>query len=176
MFLDEDCFIYKDLVLSCADRFLREYENLADFIKYPGDIHNNMWDVSHFLYKGEWDENHKCRESLKILRNLEYLFIASYSVLRSGAVIYPHSGYNLKKPVFRVHLPLIIPEGDCWLKVGKETRTWEMGKLLIFDDTVEHEAQNNTTEDRVILLMDFTMNAFQAGLKDLAPWHDLYRN
>ena len=39
------------------------------------------------------------------------------------------------------HLPLIVPNG-CWLRVGNETREWEEGKLLIFDDSIEHEAKN----------------------------------
>jgi aspartyl/asparaginyl beta-hydroxylase (cupin superfamily) len=51
------------------------------------------------------------------------------------------------------HLPLIVPKG-CWLRVGNETREWEEGKLLIFDDSIEHEAMNPTGELRIILLFD----------------------
>jgi aspartyl/asparaginyl beta-hydroxylase (cupin superfamily) len=51
------------------------------------------------------------------------------------------------------HLPLVVPEG-CWLRVGNETRHWEEGKLLIFDDSIVHEARNPTTETRIILLFD----------------------
>jgi beta-hydroxylase len=171
MFLDQDNFIHKDVVLSYAEVFSEEYKGIINFFKYPRDIHNGKWDVSPFLYKGKWFKNHKCKKSLEKLKSLKHIFIASYSVFRSGAVVYPHVGYDLSEPVFRVHLPLIvpsptkkgviIPEKDCWLKVGGETRIWEVGKLLIFDDTVQHEAQNNTAEDRVILLMDFTRDAFK---------------
>ena len=51
------------------------------------------------------------------------------------------------------HLPLIVPKG-CWLRVGNDTREWEEGKLLIFDDSIEHEARNPTGEFRIILLFD----------------------
>ena len=51
------------------------------------------------------------------------------------------------------HLPLIVPPG-CWLRVGNETRHWEEGKLMIFDDSIEHEAKNESDQTRIILLFD----------------------
>jgi aspartyl/asparaginyl beta-hydroxylase (cupin superfamily) len=51
------------------------------------------------------------------------------------------------------HLPLIVPPG-CGFRVGNEVRQWEEGKLLIFDDTIEHEAWNDSNEDRVVLIFD----------------------
>ncbi|MBK9657705.1 MAG: aspartyl/asparaginyl beta-hydroxylase domain-containing protein [Rhodanobacteraceae bacterium] len=38
-----------------------------------------------------------------------------------------------------VHLPLIVPPNCGALKVVDEARAWEYGRLLIFDDTFEHE-------------------------------------
>jgi aspartyl/asparaginyl beta-hydroxylase (cupin superfamily) len=51
------------------------------------------------------------------------------------------------------HLPLIVPE-NCRLRVGNHTRTVEEGKMLIFDDSVEHEAWNDSDDVRVILLFE----------------------
>ena len=51
------------------------------------------------------------------------------------------------------HLPLIVPPG-CRFRVGDEVRAWEVGKLLIFDDTIEHEAWNDGVEDRIVLIFD----------------------
>jgi aspartate beta-hydroxylase len=51
------------------------------------------------------------------------------------------------------HLPLIVPEG-CRFRVGNEVREWEPGKLLIFDDTIEHEAWNGSAYPRAILIFD----------------------
>jgi hypothetical protein len=74
-----------------------------------------------------------------------------FSRLEPGAHIPPHNGMLNCRLI--CHLPLIVPEG-CWLRVGNETREWEEGKLLIFDDSIEHEAGNPSGELRIILLFD----------------------
>jgi hypothetical protein len=74
-----------------------------------------------------------------------------FSLLQPGAHIPPHHGMLNSRLI--CHLPLIVPPG-CWLRVGNETRNWEEGRLLIFDDSIEHEAMNPTGELRVILLFD----------------------
>ncbi len=74
-----------------------------------------------------------------------------FSRLEPGAHIPPHTGMLNCRLI--CHLPLIVPRG-CWLRVGNETREWEEGKLLIFDDSFEHEAKNPTGELRIILLFD----------------------
>ncbi|MGH6729441.1 MAG: aspartyl/asparaginyl beta-hydroxylase domain-containing protein, partial [Sphingomicrobium sp.] len=51
------------------------------------------------------------------------------------------------------HLPLIVPP-DCGFRVGNEVRQWEEGKLLAFDDTIEHEAWNRSEADRAVLIID----------------------
>lgn len=74
-----------------------------------------------------------------------------FSMLKAGAHIGAHTGmYNTR---LICHLPLIVPPG-CRFRVGNEVREWEEGKLLIFDDTIEHEAWNDSTEDRVMLIFD----------------------
>lgn len=74
-----------------------------------------------------------------------------FSRLEAGAHIPPHTGILNCRLI--CHLPLIVPQG-CWLRVGNETRQWEEGKLLIFDDSMEHEAKNPSKELRIILLFD----------------------
>ncbi|MGF1461700.1 MAG: aspartyl/asparaginyl beta-hydroxylase domain-containing protein, partial [Maricaulaceae bacterium] len=51
------------------------------------------------------------------------------------------------------HAPLVIPE-NCWIRVGNQVRTWTPGELLIFDDSVEHEAKNDSSETRLVLIFD----------------------
>jgi aspartyl/asparaginyl beta-hydroxylase (cupin superfamily) len=76
---------------------------------------------------------------------------AVFSLLKAGAHIGAHTGmYNTR---LICHLPLIVPPG-CRFRVGDEVREWEEGKLLIFDDTIEHEAWNDGPEDRVVLIFD----------------------
>ncbi len=76
---------------------------------------------------------------------------ALFSRLEAGAHIPPHSGMLNCRLI--CHLPLIVPLG-CWFRVGNETREWEEGKLLIFDDSIEHEAMNPSEDLRIILLFD----------------------
>ena len=74
-----------------------------------------------------------------------------FSLLRAGARIAPHTGMFNTRLI--CHLPLIVPPG-CGFRVGNEVRQWEEGKLLIFDDTIEHEAWNDSDEDRLVLIFD----------------------
>jgi hypothetical protein len=74
-----------------------------------------------------------------------------FSLLRAGARITPHTGTHNARLI--CHLPLIVPP-NCGFRVGNEVRGWEEGKLLIFDDTIEHEAWNDSGEDRVVLIFD----------------------
>jgi hypothetical protein len=74
-----------------------------------------------------------------------------FSLLKAGAHIGAHTGmYNSR---LICHLPLIVPP-NCRFRVGEEVREWEEGKLLIFDDTIEHEAWNDGAQDRVVLIFD----------------------
>jgi aspartyl/asparaginyl beta-hydroxylase (cupin superfamily) len=52
-----------------------------------------------------------------------------------------------------LHLPLIIPD-HCGFRVGSETRPWKPGKAWVFDDTIEHEAWNDSDQLRVIMIAD----------------------
>ena len=68
------------------------------------------------------------------------------------AQIKPHFGAcNLK---LRCHFPLFVSE-EGFLRVAGDPRPWEEGKMIVFDDSYEHEAANlSHSKERVILLMD----------------------
>lgn len=74
-----------------------------------------------------------------------------FSLLRAGSRIPPHTGMINTR--FICHLPLIVP-GNGALRVGNSQRAWEYGKVMIFDDSVEHEAWNNAAKDRLVLIFD----------------------
>jgi aspartyl/asparaginyl beta-hydroxylase (cupin superfamily) len=74
-----------------------------------------------------------------------------FSQLCAGARIPPHTGFVNTRLI--CHLPLIVPDG-CGFRVGSETRVWEKGKALVFDDTIEHEAWNTSRETGIILLFE----------------------
>ena len=74
-----------------------------------------------------------------------------FSLLAPRTHIPPHHGVANFRAV--LHLPLIVPPG-CHLRVGAETREWIAGEPWIFDDTIEHEAWNDSDELRVVLIAD----------------------
>ena len=74
-----------------------------------------------------------------------------FSLLKRGTRIPAHTGMLNTRLV--CHLPLIVPP-RCGFRVGNEVREWQEGKLLIFDDTIEHEAWNESDRDRVVLIFD----------------------
>lgn len=76
---------------------------------------------------------------------------AFLSRLRPGTHIPPHHGATNTRLI--CHLPLVIP-GNCAIRVGNDTRTWKPGELIVFDDTVEHEAWNRSDETRIVLIFD----------------------
>ena len=77
--------------------------------------------------------------------------MALFSRLKPGAYLAPHNGLLNTRLI--CHLPLIVPP-DCALRVGNQIRSWEEGRMLIFDDSIEHEAWNRSGETRVILLFE----------------------
>jgi aspartyl/asparaginyl beta-hydroxylase (cupin superfamily) len=76
---------------------------------------------------------------------------AMFSVLQPHTKIPPHTGVSNVRLV--THLPLIVPPG-CGFRVGNDTRAWEEGKAWVFDDTIEHEAWNDSGQVRVVLIFD----------------------
>ena len=51
------------------------------------------------------------------------------------------------------NLPLIVPDG-CLMRVGFEERPSNVGEVFVFDDSIEHEARNDSDELRVVLIFD----------------------
>jgi aspartate beta-hydroxylase len=74
-----------------------------------------------------------------------------FSVFTAGTHLMPHRGVTNTRVVG--HLPLIIPE-DCALNVGGELHVWQSGRVVVFDDTYEHEAWNRSRSTRVVLIFD----------------------
>ncbi len=76
---------------------------------------------------------------------------AFFSILDAGAHIPAHTGVTNARLI--VHLPLVVPP-HCRFRVGSDTREWQPGKAWVFDDTIEHEAWNESHVPRAILIFD----------------------
>ena len=87
-----------------------------------------------------------------------------FSLLRPGVRIPPHNGFMNTRLI--CHLPLIVPE-KCGLRVGNDRRTVEQGRGWAFDDTIEHEAWNDSDQLRVILIFDVWRPELSSVERDL---------
>jgi beta-hydroxylase len=98
----------------------------------------------------------RCPETARLVEAIPGMKTAMFSIFGPRKHIPAHHGPY--KGVLRYHLGLIIPRGErpdsVAIRVGGEVRTWEEGGGLVFDDTFEHEAWNDTDETRVVLFVD----------------------
>jgi aspartyl/asparaginyl beta-hydroxylase (cupin superfamily) len=90
------------------------------------------------------------------------MFHAGLSLLLPGTHLELHRGELAG--VLRCHLALRVPRGDCALSGGGETRRWEPGRCLIFDDTHVHEAWNRGDGERVVLLITFESKVYGTAI------------
>ncbi|NND61418.1 MAG: tetratricopeptide repeat protein [Gammaproteobacteria bacterium] len=116
------------------------------------------WSAYH-LNKAGWLED-KCARVPRTAAIVKQMPLATargympevfFSVLAPGTEIIPHYGQtNIR---LTVHLGLIIPE-ECGIRVADETRHWQEGQILAFDDSFEHAAWNRSEQDRVVLIFE----------------------
>ncbi|MBL9106669.1 MAG: aspartyl/asparaginyl beta-hydroxylase domain-containing protein [Myxococcales bacterium] len=93
-----------------------------------------------------------CPATCALLADIPGLAMAIFSRLAPRTHIRPHVGWGDR--VHRIHLALKTPRQGAWIRVGHETRAWTAGRCLGFDDTVEHEAANESDEWRTVLMLD----------------------
>lgn len=100
----------------------------------------------------------RCPRTMAALENVPLCLIPGqmpsvlFSRLAPGTRIEPHHGAVNSRLI--CHLPLVVPRNCGELRVGNYSRAWREGELLVFDDSVEHEAWNHSRERRVVLLFD----------------------
>jgi len=127
----------------------------ADFVEWPEKyLYGKGWDIFGLYAFGiKIGQNcGLCPRTTQLVEGIPDLKSAGFSALAPDTHITPHTGYP--DGLLRCHLGLLVPL-DCALRVGPETRTWQEGRCLVFDDTTEHEAWNRSTQRRIVLLLDF---------------------
>ena len=113
-------------------------------------------------------------KTIEIISQIPTLKTAGFSILTPGCSIKPHVGYT--SSLLRVHLGLDIPIvkaievnkddetivliPNCGLQIHDCIKTWEKGKLLVFDDTEKHFAWNLSQQNRIVLLLDIENNIY----------------
>lgn len=145
-----------------------DQDGLVPYISYEDGLPLNQWkELNHsrrwgayFLWnEGRRMESHlaRCPRTEAALAGLPQVDVpgrgptAFFSVLDARTTIPPHTGVTNTR--LTVHLPLVVPAG-CRFRVGGETREWRVGTGWVFDDTIEHEAWNDSGMPRAILIFD----------------------
>jgi aspartyl/asparaginyl beta-hydroxylase (cupin superfamily) len=117
------------------------------------------WTLYLFHHMGVEVESvaHRCPATLAVIESLPRACTgyawgdALFSAMKGGTHLHPHcSTDNLR---VRLHLGIEVPEG-CLMRVAGETRSWEEGKVLAFEDSFEHEVWNRSGRRRVVLIVD----------------------
>lgn len=117
-------------------------------------VNRGSWNAFYLRVDGHRFERNweLCPKTIAIIESIPRLGeMAMISALAPGTHIAPHCGpWNIR---ITTHLGLIIPQG-CEFRVADETRNWEEGKCLVFDDSFEHEVTNGGSMTRFCLLVD----------------------
>jgi aspartate beta-hydroxylase len=156
-------------------------EDFSPYLTHSPDEPLNQWRELNqsrrwsalFLYKdGERQEATaaRCPKTLAALEKAPIVKIprrgptSLFSLLEPKTRIPPHTGTTNTR--LTVHLPLIVPP-NCGFRVGTQIKEWHPGELLIFDDTIEHEAWNDSDQERVILIFDIWNPLLTPAERDL---------
>lgn len=157
-----------DITAECREVLSRDQSGFVPYIGYRADQplaqwvelnHSRRWSAFHLVKDGAPVEAHaaRCPRTMAAWaqtpapRQAGRTPVALFSMLQPKTRIPPHVGASNCRLV--VHLPLIVPP-DCGFRVGNETRQWTPGQAWVFDDTIEHEAWNDSAQPRVILIFD----------------------
>lgn len=160
------------IILEELNQLRENSENGYWLDTFPSYLHpdsKDKWKVFTFQFFGIKHPYNitACPKTYEILNKIPSLVSADFSFLPANTHILPHKGFT--KMVLRAHLGLIVPE-NCKLRVGDELRNWENGKMLVFDDSFEHEAWNKSNEDRFVLMLDIANPKWGYSAKEICRY------
>jgi aspartate beta-hydroxylase len=188
-FFDREDFPWLDAIEAASDAIRAELmgvlvsdrEGLEPYVAYREGLPLNQWKElnksrrwsAYFLWNQAVPQAAhlaRCPQTAAALRGAPQCDVAAraptayFSILEARTRIPPHTGVTNTR--LTVHLPLIVPPG-CGFRVGGETREWIEGKAWVFDDTIEHEAWNDSDVPRGILIFDIWNPFLTAAERDL---------
>lgn len=132
----------------------------ADFLDYRPPPMQRRWQAHllHYMGVDMQTVSPQCTRTHALLRQLPRVCVrhawgdALFSVQGPNSHLHAHCSVdNLR---VRCHLGLQVPD-RCAIRVGRETRRWQSGKALVFEDSFEHEVWNEDDVPRALLIVDF---------------------
>ena len=138
-----------------SGKTLPKFHEVDDGQEYISDNDGLSWSLLNLLLYEMWHEKNcdLCPKTTSILKGMNSVKSAYFSILAPGKHIPPHKGPY--KGIIRYQLALSVPKnGECKIIVDNKDCFWEEGKSVLFDDTYTHEVVNNTNEVRIALLLD----------------------
>lgn len=92
----------------------------------------------------------RCPATTATVAAIPGLDSAGFSILPPGAHVPVRRGPT--RGLLTCHLGLIVPrDGDARMRVGDRMVRWAEGETVVFDDTYDHEAWNDSGDTRVVL-------------------------
>jgi aspartate beta-hydroxylase len=189
-FFERTDFPWLDAIEAASDEIRAELlrvlaadrDGLQPYIDFPPDMpldqfrelnRSRRWSAYFLWNQGAADAGHlaRCPVTTRLLeaaparpRIEARAPTAFFSILDANTRIPPHTGVTNTR--LTVHLPLIVPPA-CGFRVGGTTREWVPGKAWVFDDTIQHEAWNDSDTPRAILIFDIWNPLLTAAERDL---------
>jgi len=168
MVYDTDKFVFKDKINNLIPKLKEEFLSVhgldtSGIPLYSDYIGNSLdpygkWKMLVIKIMGEWEQNNLQR--YPILTELVQSFgdvcrSAGYSVLDAGGSVPTHTDTEEGHENYVIcHIPLIVPNGDVGFLEGDRKGTWVEGNCFLLDVEIPHSVWNNTTQPRVVVLLE----------------------
>lgn len=174
----EDFPVDAEFMMSFRDGLLKDFLNYhsdfieGDFVKGVPLSYITINPVSHFAASSAWkstpirykhddkqidicdDQSDQFPTAIALTRHYgDDCPISGYSVIEANSVIHRHTGIeNRSGEYIRVHIPLLIPEGDIFFEVAGEVIDWS--DIFCFNNQIVHSAHNYSSARRLVYLID----------------------
>jgi aspartyl/asparaginyl beta-hydroxylase (cupin superfamily) len=157
------------------DRFSPYLQSDPDAVNFndTSNLDNADWGACYLYSEGEpvADNAQRCPATMAALARAPLPHVpgstphALFSRLAGQTRIPPHHGLINTRLI--CHLPLVVPPDCGGLRVGSQVQRWQEGEAYVFDDSMEHEAWNDSDRDRIVLLFDIWRPELDEEERDL---------
>lgn len=153
---------YLNVSMDEAKKFLVQQDSVTrkwhpNFDVWRSTLLRNKVEIEGKVEIDEYASDEDVKRFPTAMSLLDELGDACYGLVYSGlgprSILQRHVGpENIDGLYVRVHLPLVVPEGDIFLEVDNEEVTWD--QIFGFNNQFLHSAHNYSNEWRLVMIMD----------------------